>query len=546
VLRELHVRDLGVIGDLTLELTEGMTALTGETGAGKTLLVHALQLVLGGRAVPGLVRSGAREALVEARFEPGPDGAEERILARSVPRTGRSRAWLDGRMVPVGALGELAAGLVDIHGQHEQQSLLGVAGQRAALDAFAGSDLAPLVRARAELAEVRRRLGALGGDARERARQADLLRYQVAEIDVARITDVGEEEALAEEASRLAAMTAIREAAAQALVAVRGVDGGAGPEAGATGLALSALAAISPFGALDDLAARVRAAAAELDDVATELRVVAETWEEDPARLEEVQSRRRLLQDLRRKYGETLADVVTYGASARASLEELEAREAEAALLEERRGGAERAVVAEERALRAVRARAAEGLGAAVSERLQDLAMPGAELSVTVGEEGAGDAVQFLLAANPGEPAQPLSRVASGGELARTMLALRLVVDGGAPTMLFDEVDAGVGGAAALALARALRDVAGRRQVLVVTHLPQVAAFAGRQIAVRKSSDARGRTVTSAHALGPDERIVELSRMLSGHPDSATARAHAEELLTGAASRSTSIGRGRE
>ncbi|MGH2930049.1 MAG: AAA family ATPase, partial [Solirubrobacteraceae bacterium] len=226
MLTELHVRGLGVVDDLTLELGPGMTALTGETGAGKTLLVHALQLVLGGRAAPGLVRAGAGEAMVEARFVARFEGGHgERILSRSVPESGRSRAWVDGRMASVGALGDLGAGLVDIHGQHDQQSLLGVAGQRAALDEFAGSDLVPLAAARAALHDVRARLAALGGDDRDRARQADLLSYQVAEIEAARIEEAGEDTALAEEEERLAGMAAIREAAARALRALRGEGG---------------------------------------------------------------------------------------------------------------------------------------------------------------------------------------------------------------------------------------------------------------------------------------------------------------------------------
>jgi DNA repair protein RecN (Recombination protein N) len=532
VLRELHVRDLGVIGDLSLVLGPGMTALTGETGAGKTLLVHALQLVLGGRAVPGLVRAGAEEALVEARFD---EAGDERTLARAVPVSGRSRAWVDGRMAPVGSLAELGSQLVDIHGQHEQQSLLSVAGQRAVLDAFARADLAPLASARSALREIEARLEALGGDARERARQGDLLRYQIAEIDAARIEDVGEEAALAEEEERLAGVAAIRRAAADAVAALAGMDGSTGAEGGASGLVSAALGALLGHRALGEWARRLRDAAAELDDVAGELRRAAETWEEDPARLEQVQARRRLLGDLRRKYGETLADVRAYRDAAFRSLEELEGQEAEVARLHARREEAVRAVREEERRLRALRASAAGTLGAAVTERLRQLAMPDAQLQVMVGEQGAGDAVQILLAANRGEPAQPLARVASGGELARTMLALRLVVEGGAPTMLFDEVDAGVGGAAALALARALRAVAARRQVLVVTHLPQVAAFADCQVAVRKTLDGTGRTVTTAEVLEPEARVVELSRMLSGHPDSPTARAHAEELLQAAA-----------
>ena len=527
MLTELHVRDLGVISDLTLQVGPGMTALTGETGAGKTLLVHALGLVLGGRAVPGLVRAGAEEALVEARFEgPGDEGV---ILARTIPADGRSRAWVDGRMAPLHALADAGAGLVDIHGQHDKQSLLTTSGQRHALDASCGADLAPLVAARRALHDVRARIAALGGDARERARQTDLLRYQIAEIDAARIEDVDEDAALALETARLSDMAAIRASAAEGLVALHGHDGADALDGGASGLLGAAVAALSGRPALGAWEQRLRAAIAEVDDVAGELRAVIETWEDDPARLDEVQARRRVLADLRRKYGETLADVRAFADAANEALSALESAAQEAADLEVRRAGLETAVSDAEAALRQVRVEAAPRLAAAVGERLHALAMPDAVFEVTVGE-GAGDAVEFLLSANRGEPAQPLSRVASGGELARTMLALRLVVEGGAPTMLFDEVDAGVGGAAALALGRALREVAATRQVLVVTHLPQVAAFADHQVAVRKGVDGK-RTVTAVDVLDGPGRVVELSRMLSGHPDSATARAHAEELL---------------
>jgi DNA repair protein RecN (Recombination protein N) len=548
MLTELHVRDLGVIRDLTLELGSGMTALTGETGAGKTLLVHALQLVLGGRAAPGLVRAGAREAFVEARFVVGggrgsQEGAEV-IMARSVPVSGRSRAWVDGRMAPVAALAEVGAGMVDIHGQHDQQSLLSVAGQRAALDHFSGADLEPLAAARRARAALLAALAELGGDQRERARQLDLLRYQATEIEAASIAGADEDEALAAEEARLADMTALRGAAADAVALLAGDDLDGTASGASTGVG-RAIAALSGWAVLEPWERRLRDVLAELDDAAAELRAAAETWEDDPARLEEVQERRRALSHLRRKYGETLADVIAFGEEARRSLEELERRDQEAAALEAGRAEAEDAVAAAEAALRQVRAAAAPRLAAAVTDRLGSLAMPDAALEVLVGAEGAGDGVQFLLAANRGEPPQPLSRVASGGELARTMLALRLVVEGGAPTMLFDEVDAGVGGTAALALAAALRDVSRRRQVLVVTHLAQVAAFADHQVSVQKAI-ADGRTLTAAEVLSEERRVVELSRMLSGHPHSATARAHAEELLRAArgAAVSTTAGPG--
>ena len=536
MLSDLRVRNLGVIEDLTLSLGPGMTALTGETGAGKTLLVEALQLVLGGRATPGLVRAGADEALVEARFEvaePGTGSEGEVVLTRSVPASGRSRAWVDGRMASVAALAERAAGLVDIHGQHEHQSLLHPAAQQHALDAFAGVDPSAMHEARRRLRVLDERIGALGGDARERAREADLLRHQVAEIAAAALGDPGEDQDLAAEEDRLAGMQAHRQAAANALSWLAGPEDGPGTGAGtgahdALGRAAEHLAGRAPFSAWED---RLRSVLAEVSDVASDLRAVVEGWEDDPARLEQVQARRRLLRDLCHKYGPTLADVVASGERAEQRLAELSAAEEEAGQLGVSRAAAAAALRSAEDAVREVRTAAAPVLAVAVGRRLAELAMAGARMEIAVGEHRAGEPVQFLLGANPGEALQPLQRVASGGELARAMLALRLVASGGPPTMVFDEVDAGVGGQAALALAGALREASAGRQVLVVTHLAQVAAFADHQVAVHKV--ARGpRTATGARQLGSEERVVEISRMLSGHPDSATARAHAVELLT--------------
>ncbi|MGH9082145.1 MAG: DNA repair protein RecN [Acidimicrobiales bacterium] len=542
MLTELRVRQLGVVRDLTIELEAGMTVLTGETGAGKTLLVEALQLVTGGRGSPQLVRADAEEALVEARFEvTAPDpaagpgaGPTERMLARSVPVSGRSKAWVDGRMTPVAVLTEVGASLVDIHGQHEHQSLVTTAAQRRELDGFAGIDLGPLATARRILVGIERRLADLGGDEHQRARQADVLRHQVTEIEAARLADPSEEAELAAEEARLSDLSAHREAAARAVAALAGDDGGPRPSAARLlGDAVTALAGREPLAPWE---ARLRSVATEAADVASDLRDAAETWEDDPARLAEVQARRRILADLRHKYGPTLDDVVRFAVEGREALESVERATAAAAALEAERSEASVAVERAEEVVRRARLRSAPLLAHAVAKRLADLAMPDARVEVTVGDAGPGDAVGFLLAANPGEPPLPLSRVASGGELARAMLALRLVVGGGAPTALFDEVDAGVGGSAAVALARALREVALTRQVLVVTHLAQVAAFADHQIAVRKVVEGDGRTVTTAARLGPDQRVVELSRMLSGRPESRTARAHAEELLVTAAS----------
>jgi DNA repair protein RecN (Recombination protein N) len=529
VLTELRVRDLGVIEDLSLNFGGGMTVLTGETGAGKTLVVEALQLVLGGRASPSVVRAGAAEALVEARFVVG-SGEDERevVLARSVPAEGRSKAWIDGRMSPVAALGEVAAGLVEIHGQHEHQSLVTPAAQRAVLDAYAGTDLSTVQALQARLGDLAASLASIGGDVQQRAREADVLRYQVEEIAAARLANPDEEDELRRQEDRLADASAYREAATLALELLDPVSGDDG--SGVLTQLGQAAAALSGREAFEDSRKRIAAAAIDLSDVARSLRDELESWDDDPERLTAVQERRRHLGELRRKYGDDLAAVMAFAAEATRRLAELEGAETTAARLESERAVVAGELVGAEADVRVVRAAAAQEFGALVAGRLATLAMAGARIEVRVSPDGTGEPIEVALGANVGEPLLPLAKAASGGELARTMLAIRLVGLGGPQTMVFDEVDAGVGGGAALALATALRDVSRTRQVLVVTHLAQVAATADHQIGVLKA-ELEGRTVTSAAQVQGEDRVTELSRMLSGHPDSEAARAHARELL---------------
>ncbi|HUQ40376.1 MAG TPA: DNA repair protein RecN [Acidimicrobiales bacterium] len=528
MLAELRVRDLGVIADLSLVLGPGMTAVTGETGAGKTLVVEAIELLVGGRAESGLVRQGAAEARVDGRFDLGDDAGDEQqtVLARVLPAEGRSRAYVDGSMATVGALAETAGPLVDLHGQHAHQSLLTPASQRRALDAFAGVDLTALQAARAALKAIDDALGGLGGDERARAREVDLLLFQVGEIDAALLQDPDEDQHLAAEEDALRNAAAHREAAATAHSALA-ADEGAVEALG------RAVAAVTGHAPLLDLEARLRASAAELQDVVAEVRAAAERLEDDPQRLEEIRARRQLLRDLTRKYGDTVAAVVSFGEEARARLDELQSREARASALEVERGAAVVRLEAEAEAVAVLRRDAADAMAAAVTGHLRTLAMATARVEISVEGAGPGDDVSFLLAANPGEPPQPLARVASGGELARAMLAVRLVLlatGDGATTLVFDEVDAGVGGEAALAVGRALAALAGRHQVLVVTHLAQVAAFADHHVVVTKR-EVDGRTVAAAAVVEGADRVVELSRMLSGRPESETARVHAQELL---------------
>lgn len=536
---ELAVTDFGIIEHVRLLLGPGMTALTGETGAGKTLLIGAIDLLLGGRADPAMVRTGCDEAVVEGRFVV--DG-EEVVLARVVPTDGRSRAYVNGRMATATVLGEQARELIDLHGQHAHQSLLAPAVQRAALDQFASVDLGPLHEARAERRRVSRALEELGGDAGARAREADLLRFQIGEIEAAALADADADEdaALDELEDRLAGAVAHREAASRAVEAL-GADGAAVDQVGA---AVADLDGRAPFAALLD---RLRAVQAELTDAAAELRTTGESIEDDPEQLAQIRERRQLLVELRRKYGSaphagspeggagTLADVIAYGVDAARRLEEIDGHDARAAQLDRAGAAAQQAEAAAAAIVGSARRGAAPALAAAVEANLAELAMANARFAVEVGEADPGDDVTFTLAANPGSAAGPLAKVASGGELARAMLALRLVLSVAPPVLVFDEVDAGIGGGAALAVGRSLAALGADHQVLVVTHLPQVAAFADAQVHVVKAV-ADGTTVATAAPLTADDRVVEVSRMLAGTPDSERVQEAAHELLELAAS----------
>jgi DNA repair protein RecN (Recombination protein N) len=531
VLAELRVRNLGVIDDVTVAFGPGMTALTGETGAGKTLLVEALSLLLGGRADPSVVRSGADEAMVEGRFSLGGDGsgtgATELVLARSVARAGRSKAWIDGRMASIGVLAEQAAQLIELHGQHQHRSLIHTDAQRHALDVYGHIDLGPLESTRSELRRLTQESETLGGDARQRAREVDLLRYQIDEIQTAGIEDPDEDERLEAEEDRLAAAASCRQAAGEAFSAVADRD-----ETSAVDRLAEAAQALVGSKPLDPLGERVRSIMADLTDLATDLRSVVETWDDDPERLEELRQRRQLLHELQRKYGADLAEVLAFADESRARLAAIEAEEQRATVLDGLIAEAQGRLAAEEEKVATSRRAVAPELAAVIEDSLHGLAMPSARVAITVEGPGASDQVTFLLGANPGEPMQPLARAASGGELARTMLAVRLAITESPGVMTFDEVDSGVGGTAATAVGMALSELARGTQVLVVTHLAQVAALADQQVEVRKSEES-GRTRSEVTVLDRAGRIVELSRMLSGHPDSASARDHAEELLDG-------------
>ncbi|WP_328505014.1 DNA repair protein RecN [Streptomyces sp. NBC_00457] len=565
----MRIRSLGVIDDAVVELSPGFTAVTGETGAGKTMVVTSLGLLLGGRADPALVRIGSEKAVVEGRIGV-PEGASAAVraeeagaelddgallISRTVSAEGRSRAHLGGRSVPVGVLAELADELVAVHGQTDQQGLLKLSRQRQALDRYAGEAVAgPL----AKYGEAYRRLRAVSAEldeittrARERAQEADMLRYGLEEIAGVE-PRAGEDVELAEEAERLGHAEALASAATVGHAALagnpedpEGVDA-ATLVAGAQ-RALEAVRSHDP--ALAALADRIGEIGILLGDVAGELAGYADDLDADPLRLAAVEERRAALSALTRKYGEDVASVLAWAEQGAARLTELDGDDERLDELTAERDALRAELGGLAQVLTDARAEAAERFAAAVTAELASLAMPHARVSfdirqtedpegvevggrtVAYGPSGA-DEVELLLAPHPGAPPRPIAKGASGGELSRVMLAVEVVFAGTdpVPTYLFDEVDAGVGGKAAVEIGRRLARLAKTAQVVVVTHLPQVAAFADRQLLVEKTDDGSV-TRSGVKVLEGEERIRELSRMLAGQEDSETARAHAEELL---------------
>lgn len=558
MLTDLVVSDLGVIDRAEVEFREGSTALTGETGAGKTLVVAALGLLLGERADRSMVRAGTARALVEGRWELSPEHPVvalltehglledplsepvELLVSRSVDASGgSSRCRINGSLIPARLLGQICGELVEITGQHLHRWIGRPEWQRGLLDRFAGDEslaLAAQVAERVRQARATdRALAELHATERERTRELDVLRFEIDEIERARLSP-GELERLRIEASRLdnaAELAGALGTASERLTAEGGV-------VGAIGEAERALAgAVELDPEVASLAERLEAARYELDDVAAELR--ARIAVPDESRLEEARARSAEITRLLRKYGTTEQEVLDYLASAKARLEELGGKADESASLEARTAAlwGEARDVAER--LSHSRRAAVDRLQKAVLARLSELAMPDADFVVQIDEhelsEGGAETITFLLSANPGEPPKPLTKAASGGELSRTALALQLVAaDAGATgvgrVMVFDEVDAGVGGEAARSVGACLAELGarGEDQVIVVTHLPQVASCTDHHLKVSKGADG-GTTRASVLDLTPDERVEEISRMLAGLPESERAQEHARELL---------------
>jgi len=569
VLEELRITGLGVIESATMELGPGLTVITGETGAGKTMVVTALGLLLGGRADSGAVRSGSRSARVEGSLRladlpqvaaavdaaGGEVEGEIVLLARNVSAEGRSRAFVGGASVPVSQLAEVAEPLVAVHGQSDQHRLLQPRAQRDALDAYGGDATArPLADYRAiynELREAEQELDEVVASARERAREADLLRFGLAEIEAV-APQAGEDTSLAEEEQRLGHADTLRTAAESAREALSSDEDN--PDAlAAVAAARTLLDGVREHdGVAGELADRVAEITYLLSDVAADVASYADGLETDPARLAAVSERRAALSALTRKYGESAAEVLAWAETSAARLTELDDTEDRISRLRALRDELRARLAAAAGSLSEARSAAAVRLSTALTGELDQLSMPHAVLEVAVRQTSADDGldlggarvrfgptgvdeVEFLLAANTGSEPRPLAKGASGGELSRVMLALEVALAGTSPvpTFVFDEVDSGVGGKAAVEVGRRLAALAASAQVLVVTHLPQVAAYADRHVVVEKASD--GSVTTSGLTLlDAAGRERELSRMFAGMEESETALAHARELLEAA------------
>ena len=527
MLVELSIENLGIIESSRLTFDSGFTAFTGETGAGKTMLVEAIGLVVGQRADVSVIRDGAEEARVEARFvTSGPDGDVETILCRVLHREGRSRAYINDRMATVATLAEVGQSLVDIHGQHAHQRLMSASVQRDSLDAFGKVDASALREAREAVTQIDANLAALGGDEKSRVREIDLLSFQCEEIENAGLSRPDEDQALSREEDELGDVVRHQEALLK-VSALLSDDGNAVDLLGQVSRALS------PITSMSEIRERVENLLAELNDISHTVRGAAENSEENPERLEEIRLRRQALRDLVRKYGDTIADVMAFGAEARTRLNELLSYSERVQELESSRANALKVLHSRQLEVGRQRRKTAPGLAAAVEKRLRLLALPHATIQVAVGDEGSdpsGEAVSFMLAANPGSAPMPITKVASGGELARVMLALRLVLTTDPATMVFDEVDAGIGGAAAVAVAQALRELGTDHQVFAVTHLAQVAASAHSHIVVSKSVKS-GKTYGRAIKVLQEDRVGEIARMLSGGIADESALTHAQEIL---------------
>jgi DNA repair protein RecN (Recombination protein N) len=571
MLRRLAIANFAIIERAEIDVEPGFNVLTGETGAGKSILIDAVEVALGGRASTDYVRSGSEGASVEVTFDlsslPAVSqcleamGATARVdhlltLGREMTAAGRSTGRINGRVASAGSIREVTQHIVDLHGQHEHQSLLKPERHLDFLDSFGGGPVQGQRRlveaAHAQLQRVRAEMDALAGDAGQRQRQLELLRFQLEEIDRAALRP-GEEAAIEEERRILGSIERLRNLLGGAYSSM--TEPGEGPSlaelAGQVAAAVGEAARIDP--GLEELNRALIDLSYQVQDSTRELRRHLERLQPDPARLEELERRLDSLAGLRRKYGPTLEDVLAYRERASQELDRIIAGESTVRRLEAEREQISRELGEHAGSLSSLRVGVARDLERRMEEQLRDLAMDAVVFRVSIEQEEAAagvpvggsrlacsargvDRVEFLISPNPGEPARPLARIASGGELSRIMLALKALVAeaDGVPTVIFDEIDVGVGGSAALAVGRKLALVAASRQVLCVTHLAPIACLADTHLRIFKEVR-EGRTVTLVERLDDAARVEEIARMLAGTRQSPITMRHAEAMLADAA-----------
>lgn len=553
MIENIHIEEFALIECLDLRLGPGLNILTGETGAGKSVIVEAINMALGERADANVVRSGAEKALAEivvrvdkspkaievlrsAGFEPE-DGTV--IISREIHKSGRSQCRINGRPATVSLVKELTDKLVDVHGQHEHQSLLRTESHLEVLDGWCGEEVLSLRSRVAEgysrLRELRDELSRLQVDERERARRIDLYKFQIAEIERARLAP-GEEEQLEAEFRRLANAERVQEAVSLAYQAI----GDRTQELCALDRLAEAISALSEALTLDEdlksIAASIESAMYQLEDAARLLRKYRDAIEFNPHRLSVVQERLEEIRALKRKYGDNEQAVLDYGERLKHELDALCVSEQRSAEIAEEIARLEAEVLADAEKLSARRRAGARQFSEAILKELADLGMPKSHFEVhqeTKGLDSTGiDKIEFLISTNPGEPIKPLARIASGGEISRIMLAMKSVAAGteNIPTLIFDEIDVGVGGRTAEVIARKLATLSNKCQVICVTHLPQIASRPGEHFGIEKQVR-DGRSVVRARRLSEEERIREIARMLGGAHPSATAVRHAQEML---------------
>lgn len=557
MLRTLSVRNFAIIDRLDLEFGAGFNVLTGETGAGKSILMDALNLILGARAGAEMVRGGAKSATIDAVFDVtgaphllevvermGYELDEDQLyLAREVSASGKSTCRIAGRPATVAQLKELGDYLVDLHGQHEHQSLLSVARHVDMLDDWGGKPIATL---RATIAEqyqivqkLRREKEELERDARERAHLLDLYQFQVKEIQSAKLV-VGEDDELASEYKRVSNAQRLAESAASAAAALSGGDSGGGALE-ALSLALRTLEEAATLdAALLPALESVRSASYELSETERDLARYQDTIEFSPERAEQIEERLETLRTLKRKYGDSIEEIVQYGEETAAKLHTLTHSEERGAQLDAEIGKADKKLREQCRQLSALRQKAAQEFQTVTLAELRDLAMEKARFEVQIeqGEPTAKgtDRVEFLIATNPGAPMRPLAKVASGGEISRVMLSVKsaLARKEPLPTMVFDEIDVGVGGRTATKIAEKMVTLAESAQILCITHLAQLASKGRHHFFIEKSvekTDKGERTVVTVVPLTPEQRVAEVARMIGGEALTDTVLQHAREML---------------